>query len=161
VATLKEFLASEAGKLQSERSEAMKKRDEWIASVGRLLAQIEEWLSEADSGRVLTFQRGQVTLREMGVGTYDVPTLLIELGAREVSVKPIARFVAGPLASTGVMHVMRAYGRVDMGNRLEKYMIFRTEKELGGPWIIIEEEGYRSQPFNRDTFESAFQSLLE
>ena len=159
--SLKEYLASEAEKLQNERSDAMKKRDEWVGSVGRLLAQIEEWLGEADSGRVLTFQRGQMTLREAGIGTYDVPFLLIELGAREVTIKPIARFVAGPLSSTGAMHVLRSYGRVDMGNRLEKYMIFRTEKELDGPWIIIEEDGYRSQPFNQDTFESAFQNLLE
>ena len=74
--SLKEFLASEAEKLQSERSEAMKKRDEWVESVGRLLAQIEDWLGEADSGRVLTYRRGQMTLREAGIGTYDVPFLL-------------------------------------------------------------------------------------
>lgn len=159
--SLKEYLASEAEKLQSEQSDAMKKRDEWVASVGRLLAQIRKWLGEADSRGILTYTSGQMTLREAGIGTYDVPLLLIELGAREVSIKPIARFVAGPLSSTGAMHILRSYGRVDMGNRLEKYMIFRTEKELDGPWIIIEEDGYRSQPFNKETFESAFQRLLE
>jgi hypothetical protein len=40
-------------------------------------------------------------------------------------------------------------------------MIFRTQKELEGPWIIIEEDGYGTQPFTRDSFESAFQRLLE
>ncbi len=159
--SLKEYLASEAEKLQSEQSDAMRKRDEWVESVGRLLAQIRNWLDEADSRRILIYKSGQMTLREAGIGTYDVPLLIIELGAREVSIKPIARFVAGPLSSTGAMHILRSYGRVDMGNRLEKYMIFRTDKELDGPWIIIEEDGYRSQPFNKETFESAFQRLLE
>jgi hypothetical protein len=102
-----------------------------------------------------------VQLRDAGIGTYDAPFVLIELGAREVSIKPIARFVAGPSSSTGAIRILRAFGRVDMTNGLEKYLIFRTEKELDGPWIIIEEDGYRSQPFNRDTFESAFQRLLE
>jgi hypothetical protein len=161
VASLKEFLASEAEKLQNERSDAMKKRDEWVASVGRLLTQIREWLGEADANQVLTIEEGQLTLREAGIGTYDVPFLLIELGAREISINPIARFVAGPSSSTGSIRILRAYGRVDMSNRLDKYMIFRLEKELDGPWIIIEEDGYRSQPFNRDTFESAFQTLLK
>jgi hypothetical protein len=159
--SLKEFLAAEAEKLQSERSKAMKKRDEWIESVGRLLNQIEEWLGEADSGRILTFQKGHLTLREVGIGTYDVPFVLIELGAREVSIKPVARFVAGPLSSTGAMRVLRSYGRVDMSNGLDKYMMFRIEKHLDGPWIIIEEDGDRSNSFDRDSFESAFQRLLE
>jgi hypothetical protein len=159
--SLKEFLASEAEKLASERSVAMKKRDEWIESVGRLLHQIEVWLGEADSGRILTYTRGHLPLREAGIGAYDVPSLLVELGAREVSIKPVARFVAGPLSSTGAIHIIRAYGRVDMSNRLEKYMIFRTEKELEDRWIIIEQDGYRTQPLNQDSFESAFQSLLE
>ena len=159
--SLKEFLAAEAEKLQSERSEAMKKRDEWIESVGRLLHQIEEWLGEADSGQALTRKRGHLTLREVGIGTYDVPFLLIELGVREVSITPVARFVAGPLSSTGSMHILRSYGRVDMGNRLEKYMLFRIEKDPVDRWVIIEEDGYRTQPFDRDSFESAFQSLLE
>jgi hypothetical protein len=159
--SLKEYLASEAEKLQSERSEAMKKRDEWIESVGRLLKQIEVWLAEADSGRVLTYQRGHLTLREVGIGSYEVPFLLIGLGAREVSIKPVARFVAGPLSATGSIHILRSYGRLDMGNRLNKYMLFRTEKDPEDRWALIEEDGYRTQPFNQDSFESAFQSLLE
>jgi hypothetical protein len=161
IVSLKEFLASEAEKLASERSVAMKKRDEWVESVGRLLAQIEVWLHQADSGQILTYKKGNLTLREVGIGTYDVPFLLIELGAREVSIKPVARFVAGPLSSTGSMHILRSYGRVDMSNRLYKYMLFRSEKDPVDRWVIIEEDGYRTQPFDQDSFESAFQSLLE
>src|SRR5262245_20101711 len=105
IVSLKEFLASEAEKLRTERSEAMKKRDEWVESVGRLLHQIEEWLGEADSERILTYKRGHVRLREEEIGSYEVPLLLIVLGAREVSIKPLARFVAGPHSATGAVHV--------------------------------------------------------
>lgn len=159
--SLKEFLTSEAERLQSERSEAMKKRDEWVEAVGWLFHQIEVWLGEADSERLLTYKRGHISLRETGIGAYDAPILLVELGTREVRIQPVARFVAGPLAATGAIHILRAYGRVDMTNGLEKYMIFRTQKEPDGPWIIIEEDGYRSQAFTKDSFESTFQSLLE
>ena len=62
--SLKEYLASEAEKLRSEQSDAMKKREEWVASVGRLLAQIKEWLREADSRRILTIEEAPLRLRE-------------------------------------------------------------------------------------------------
>ncbi len=161
MASLKEFLASEAEKLRDEQSAAMKKRDEWIASVERLLAQIKEWLHEADTRQILTFEEGRVSLREVGIGGYEVPCLHIEIGARQVSIKPVARVVAGALSSTGSIHILKSYGRVDMASPLEKYMLFRTEKEPEDRWVIIEEDGYRSQPFDRDSFESAFQRLLE
>lgn len=161
MATLKEFLASEAEKLRGEQSEAMKKRDEWIASVDRLLAQARDWLREADAKQVLTFREGRVALREWGIGAYEAPALFVEIGARHVSIKPIARVVAEPLSYTGSIHILKAYGRVDMASALERYMLFRTQKDPEDRWVIIEEDGYRSRPFDRDSFESAFQGLLE
>jgi hypothetical protein len=159
--SLREFLASEAANLRDERSEAMKKRDEWIASVDRLFGQIKAWLLEADTEHALTLSEGRYELAEVGIGRYEAPVLLVALGVREVSIKPVARFVAGPLSSTGSIHIIRAYGRVDMSNGLEKYMIFRTDKEPDDRWVIIEQDGYRTQPLNQESFESAFQSLLE
>jgi hypothetical protein len=44
VATLKEFLATEANKLQTEQLDAIKRRDEWVGVADRLLAQIKDWL---------------------------------------------------------------------------------------------------------------------
>jgi hypothetical protein len=132
VATLKVFLASEAEKLRSEQAEAVSKRDEWVASVERLLAQIKQWLREADTGQILIFKEGRVALREVGIGGYEAPVLFVEIGARQVSIRPVARVVAGPLSSTGSIHILKSYGRVDMASPLEKHMLFRTEKEPGG-----------------------------
>jgi hypothetical protein len=159
--SLKEFLASEAEKLRSEQTEALTKRQEWIASVGRLLDRIKDWLAEADPRGILMIEEAPLRLSQQGVGTYEIPILTIGLGPREVRVKPVARFVAAPLRVTGRMQVPRAYGRVDMTNGLDRYMIFRVQMEPDDRWTIIEENGPLMKPFDQDSFESAFKSLLE
>jgi hypothetical protein len=161
VASLKEFLAGEAEKLRNEQSDAMSKRREWIAAVDRLLAQMKDWLQQADPEQILMIQDTSHKLRERMIGTYEVHGLSIGLGLREFRVTPVARYVAAPSSSTGTTHILRAYGRVDMTNGLEKYMLFRTDVVGDGTWIIIRQNGYRTQPFNRESFESACTSLLD
>jgi hypothetical protein len=68
VASLKEFLAAEADKLRNEQSEAMRKQQEWIAAVDRLLAQIKDWLQEADQQRILMIQEATFPMSEQGIG---------------------------------------------------------------------------------------------
>jgi predicted transcriptional regulator len=77
VASLKEFLAGEAEKLRTEQSEAMTKREEWIAAVDRLLAQIKDWLEHADEGRILIMQESSVPISEQGIGTYEIRCLTL------------------------------------------------------------------------------------
>jgi hypothetical protein len=161
VASLKEFLESEADKLRSEQAAALTERQEWIAAVERLLAQIKEWLGEADTKEILRIEEAPLRLSEQGLGTYEIPALTIGLGTREVRIKPVARFVAAPLRSTGIIHVPRAYGRVDLTNGLDRYMIFRTELEPDDRWIMIEQNEPLMEPLDRKSFEAAFQSLLE
>jgi hypothetical protein len=161
VPTLKEFLASQGERLRSQESDAAQRRDEWLASLKRLFSQIRTWIEEADTASVLTLRSGYVQKREVGIGSYDVPALWIELGPREVRIEPVARNVAGPTSLTGVIHVPRAYGRVDMTNGLSKFMLFRSEKEPEDRWKIIEQDGYQMRPFDRASFEETLQSLLE
>jgi hypothetical protein len=59
-------------------------------------------------------------IREEGIGRYEVSGLVISLGPRMARVVPIARNVLGPLAATGSVHIIKAYGRVDMIDGLEK-----------------------------------------
>ncbi len=159
--SLKEFLASEAEKLRGEQAEALTKRQEWVASVDRLLARIKEWLAEADARRILMIDESPIRIGERGLGTYEIPALTIGMGTREVRIKPIARFVAAPLRVAGSLQVPRAYGRVDMTNGLDRYMIFRVDMDPDDRWTIFEENGPLMKPFDRDSFESAFKSLLE
>jgi hypothetical protein len=158
--SLKEYLTGEAAKVQSERSLAIQTRDEWVKTVGRLLAMIRVWLNEADPGNLLTYKSGNIQLRERGIGSYEAPCLIVEFGVREISIKPAARFVAGPVSYPGSIQIARAFGRVDMSNGLEKFMLFRSDKTDEDRWIIIEEEGYRSHQLDRSSFELAFKSLL-
>jgi hypothetical protein len=161
VASLKEFLESEADKLRSEQAAALTKREEWIASVTRLLAQIKDWLAQADTKRILMLDEAPLRLSEQGLGTYETPGLTIGLGTREVRIKPVARHVLAPLRVTGRMPVPRAYGRVDMTNGLDRYLIFRTAKEPDDHWTIIQEDGPLMEPFDQESFEAALKSLLE
>ncbi len=159
--SLKQFLEEEADKLQTHLSEAARKRDEWVGSVNRLTARMKDWIGEADPGRVLVLRDRIFSVREEEIGAYEVLGLSIGLGPREVRVEPVARNVAGPQSATGVIHVSRAYGRVDMTDGLRKFMIFRLEREPEDRWSIIEQDSYEMRPFDQPSFEAAVQSLLE
>ena len=159
--TLKEFLVSEAEKLRSEQSEALSKRKEWIESVDRLIIHIKGWLEEADPQRILRIEDGPLRMSEQGLGPYEIPSLTMGLGPREVRIKPVARFVATPMRSTGVIFVPRVHGRVDMTDGLGKYLIFRVETEPQYRWSIIQQESSRLEPFDEDSFATALKGLME
>jgi hypothetical protein len=161
VRSLKEFLDEQAERLKTEPSKAAARRDEWVAAVERLMAQVRDWLAEADPNHVLAIEERTVKIREEMIGSYEVPALTIILGLRSVRVEPIARNVMGPLEQTGAFRVIRVFGRVDLTNGLEKYMIFRRAKELDGPWDVVKEDAYPMQPFNHASFEAAIQDLFE
>ncbi len=160
--SLKEFIASQAEKLRNEESQAADRCSEWVAAVDRLNHQIMAWLTDADPDRaILEVRETPYQLREEGIGSYEARGLIIRAGRRALRVEPIARNVAGPLSSTGVIHVSRAYGRVDLTDGLQKFMIFRIEKVPEDRWSIIEQDGFRMQAFDQVAFEGAFKALLE
>lgn len=159
--TLKEFIAERAEQIQNEELQAAAKCQEWATAVDRLVQQIEQWLAQADPDpKVLRTQRRTYQIREEGLGTYQVTGLSIWVGRREIRVEPIARHVAGPLSSTGVIHVHRSYGRVDLTDGLQKFMMFRVEVEPEDRWNIIEQDSFQLQSLNQQSFEEAFKSLL-
>lgn len=159
--SFQEFLAEQAERLPMENSKAAKERDDWVAAVNRLYDEVRSWLKQDDPQGLLTIEATNRELREEGIGSYDAPVLLIRLGPREVRLEPVARFVAGAASATGIVYLPRAYGRVDLTNRLEKYMIFRTGRGVEGPWKMIQQDGYVLSPWDRESFESALQRLLE
>ncbi len=162
VDSLKDYIASQAQKLRIEESQAGHRRDEWVGAVDRLNGRIKAWLTDADpEHKILAVSEVPCQLREEGIGSYEARGLIISAGRRELRVEPIARNVVGPLSSTGVIHVSRAYGRVDLTDGLEKFMIFRVEKDPEDRWSIIEQDGFRMRDFDRGAFEEAFKALLE
>jgi hypothetical protein len=162
VESLKEFIESQAEKLRHEESQAARKRNEWVAAVDRLNQQIITWLTFADPDQaILKVSETPYHLREEGIGSYEAHGLLITVGRRALRLEPVARNVVGPLSSTGVIHVSRAYGRVDLTDGLQKYMIFRVEKDPEDRWSIVEQDGFRMRAFEQVAFEEAFKALLE
>jgi hypothetical protein len=159
--TLKEFLNERA---EIERGRADEKKaiqQEWIWAVRRLVQQIREWLLAADQEHLLRVDERYYELREVDVGVYTAPGLVIRLEAREVQILPIARMVVGPFLSNGMVRMNRAFGRVDMTSGGEKFMLFRSQKDPSDEWVIVEEEGYTARKFDCQAFEEAIQSLLE
>jgi hypothetical protein len=159
--TLKEFLDERA---EIERSRADEKKaiqQEWIWAVRRLIQQIKDWLVDSDTNHLLKIIESSCELREVNVGVYAVPRLIIRFEAREVRVDPIARMVVGPLLSDGMIRMNRAFGRVDLTDGTEKFMLFRSQKDPSDEWMIVEDRGYTVRKFDRPAFEEALQSLLE
>jgi hypothetical protein len=114
-----------------------------------------------DQEKLLTIKEEYQELRELELGVYTVPRLLIQLQAQEVQLTPISRMVVGPNLSNGIIHVSRAFGRVDLKSGDRKYLLFRSQKDPNDAWVIVEDEGFTVTRFDRDSFEAAMQSLLQ
>jgi hypothetical protein len=117
-------------------------RDQWIARVEALVTQIAEW-SVAEGW---TVERGQKTLREKLLGSYEAPRLQIKLPGGELLLEPIALQAGG------------GDGRVD----LEAFPTLSRVKLIGGPeWRIITDSNVPLRlPWNRETYAQLAHDLL-
>jgi hypothetical protein len=159
MSTLKEFLKDRAEIELGRLSEKMAIQQEWKAAVERLITQIFGWLKDADELNILKIEEEWHQLREVSVGVYNVPGLVIRLEADEVRLVPVARDVVGPAGEAGTIRG-RSLGRVDLKNAGNKYMLFRTEKDPDR-WVIFDDESYTVREFDRQSFDEAMQSLLQ
>ena len=159
--TLKEFLAERAEIEHGRADEKKAIQQEWIGAVRRLIQQIKDWLADSDTNHLLEIAESSHELREMDVGVYTAPGLVVREEAREVRILPVARMVVGPLLVDSSIRMTRAFGRVDLTDGGEKFMLFRTQKDPSDEWMIVEDRGYTVTKFNRQTFEEAMLRLLE
>jgi hypothetical protein len=161
VKTLKEFLAEHAEIERGRADEKRAMRQEWTESLHRLIGQIQGWLTDSDPDHLLEVEESYHEIREVDVGVYTAPGLVIRLEAREVRLIPIARKVVGPHLSNGLIHVKRAFGRADLIDGGKKYLLYRSQADPTDEWVIVEDDGFVVQKLDRQTFEEAMQSLLE
>ncbi len=159
MSTLTDFLKEEAQRLRAESQSAQERRDEWIASLGRLMPQLRQWLEQADTEKVLNVVDSPASLEEEGLGKYTVPRLKITLGTRRINVLPFARNVVGSLP--GSEPPLKLQGRVDVVGPDEKYMLYRVQTPEGEKWFIVDDERYRFQPLDKASFEAAVLSMLQ
>lgn len=119
-------------------------RNEWLASLNRLLDQLQGWLREADPEGLLDIVRYRVSRTERGLGTYDAPAMKICLGAGDVDIAPVTagdfwlafEVVTGPSESYSPPLRAPHTGRVDMTDGYRKYNLFRELSDDGESWFI-------------------------
>jgi hypothetical protein len=160
VSTLTEFLKEQAEDLRAQAPERARIRDEWVAAVGRLIDQLEQWVRQADSEHVLEVKRIEVEIKEWRIGIYKAPTLVIELGAIRVQLLPIARYTLGPW-SDGAGTPDRALGRVDLTDGTTKYSLYRYVNDQGEWWTMIDDQNHRPRSLDQKGFEEALLSLMK
>jgi hypothetical protein len=113
-------------------------RDQWIAAVGRLVDQVEQWCRELN----WSTRRQERELDERPLGTYRVPSLRARLpNQSELYITPIALHIGGGGA-----------GRVDLESwpSLNRVRLVRRQND---EWEVWTDSNVRlREPWNRETF---------
>jgi hypothetical protein len=155
--TLREFLLKNA-----PRDEELRRRwrEDWIAAVDRLLAQLRVWLADANAADLLDLEPLELEKREQTLGAYHITGLAIHFGERTVKVVPIGRCVLahlGPYAEPGHTN---AEGRVDVTNGTDKYLLFRKLNDAGEEQWLVQDDRSEMVSLDRQRFETILQDLL-
>jgi hypothetical protein len=156
--SFQEFLKKKAE--EQDQSDLRSRRDEWVEAVRRLVTTIVSWLDEDDPEHILGIERYSMPRSEQGLGRYEVPFVKIRLGESEVNITPVARNVIGTVGPRGEV-ATKAEGRVDIqdGQRLRKYMLYRSIKDGVEAWYAIDED-FKAEMLDKDRLEAIVQDLL-
>jgi len=155
--TLSEFLRKNA-----PRDEILRRkwRDDWIAAVERLLAQMRTWLSAADTAKVLDIEPLEFDKREQGLGAYEIKGLAINFGENAMKVVPVGRNALAHLGQYAEPGHEKAEGRVDITNGAYKYFLYRKLNDAGEEQWLVQDERSGIRPFDQEQFEAIVQALL-
>jgi hypothetical protein len=118
-------------------------RDEWIAAVEQVISDAETWATEQH----WFVHRGPKTITEAPIGTYEVPTLLIQATSGRFVLDPIARYVIGALGVIDLC-VHPSYDYV---------MIVRTD----AGWQFETNPKTISRPWSKQTFFEVLSELAK
>jgi hypothetical protein len=154
--TLRDFLSREADQWNAQAAQRAAKRDEWVAAVRRLFDQIKAWLHEADTKGVLTITEQTHEFQEVGLGHYEAPGMTVTLGTNTVRIVPVARNIAGSVGDPS----FRAQGLIELTAAGLRYMLYRVVDERGEWWRLVNDSNYRTEPFDKASFEAAFLRLF-
>lgn len=155
--TLREFLLQNAPREEMQRRQC---REEWIAAVDRLLAQLRSWLAEAGTAELLDLEHLEFEKREQGLGAYPIKGLAIRFGERTVKVVPVSRNVLAHLGAYAEPGHEKAEGRVDITNGTYKYFLYRKLNDAGEEQWLVQDERADIRPLDREQFEAILQALL-
>ncbi len=140
----------------------------WLRAVDRLLAQVREFLREADPEGVLETTAYQVERVEEPLGVYDAPALKIRLGTESADVVPVGRFTPKPLQLANIQAIPGnenrwgnlTGGRVDITNGERRHLLFRSLEDEKERWYALLSNRHEPIPFDRACLEAILQDLL-
>lgn len=155
--TLREFLQKNAPRDEMRRRHG---RQEWIAAIDRLLAQMRAWLTEANTTELLDLEVLEFEKREQGLGAYRIKGLAIHFGERTVKVVPVGRDVLAHLGSYAEPGHENAEGRVDITNGAYKFFLYRKLNDACEEQWLVQDERSGIRPLDREQFEAILQDLL-
>ena len=155
--TLREFLLQNAPRDEIRRRQC---REEWIAAIDRLLAQLRAWLTDAGTAELLDLEPLEFEKREQGLGAYRIKGLAIHFGERTVKVVPVGRTVLAHLGKYAEPGHDNAEGRVDVTNGAYKYFLYRKRNDAGEEQWLVQDERSGIRPLDRAQFEAVLQDLL-
>jgi hypothetical protein len=157
--TLREFLLKNAPRTEQEKRRRQW-REEWIAAVDRLLAQLRAWLAEAGTADLLNLEPLEFEKREQGLGAYHIQGLAINFGETTVKVVPVGRNVLAHLGRYAEAGHEKAEGRVDITNGAYKYFLYRKLNDAGEEQWLVQDERSDIRPLDQERFEAILQDLL-
>jgi hypothetical protein len=157
--TLREFLQKNAPRVEQERRRRQA-REEWIAAVDRLLAQLRAWLTDAGTAEFLDLEPLDLEKREQGLGAYHIRGLAIRFGESTVKVLPAGRNVLAHLGAYAEPGHEKAEGRVDITNGPYKYFLYRKLNDAGLEQWLVQDDRSELRPLDRERFEAILQDLL-
>ncbi|MGO9569832.1 MAG: hypothetical protein ACLP5H_20050 [Desulfomonilaceae bacterium] len=150
---LEEKLKRLAEKAAEEKVDWEACKSEWIARVGKLYDEVEEWLMPWKEKGYITLARTLTPKSEEPLGDYEIGTLEITAGDETIVFEPFRRLVIGAL------------GRIDVylrGFKSDAQMLLSLEDAEGR----LRWELWRSKysgpglPFNKETLEKLLEEWL-
>ncbi|OGN42855.1 MAG: hypothetical protein A2623_08745 [Caulobacterales bacterium RIFCSPHIGHO2_01_FULL_70_19] len=96
------FVAAELESARNDPFDADARIREWLDDVEALYRQVESFLAAFTASGAIRLERRPTTLNEEFLGTYEISRLVIEIGPKQVELRPIGALIFG------------AHGRVDL-----------------------------------------------
>jgi hypothetical protein len=101
------------------------KKDEWLDRLAQLYKQVEDYLDEFTRAGQIKLATHSVVITEEYIGTYHADAMTIQIGARQVELRPIGTLLIG------------SAGRVDMVGPGGSAKIVLTPTELQAPTFRV------------------------
>lgn len=166
---LKGYLRNKAAELEAMKPEREELVADWKAAINGLLSQLESWIEEANSDRLLDVRRTEHRFLDEKMGVYTAPGLQIALAGQAVEVVPVARRVGGAIHPAGEPRPLPLTGRIDLkrgGDTM--YTLYRTNADGPDRWFVTHTGTWDARqnrpvtkPLTQDEFEADLTSLFE